>query len=1244
MADSPAALQLDDENPWPGPAPYTEATQRYFHGRDLDSAELLRLIRLSPFVMLYGKSGLGKSSMLQAGVFPALRAARYLPVYLRLNFAEGAEPPLQQALTRLLQEIEAAAADAPVPEPGEGLWAYLQRRERPIWTADNFPLTPVLVFDQFEEVFSRSGSDEHLRRVLDDIADLVGDRLNSALAEDPEACRKLNLQSQQYRVVLSFRSDFLAEVESWERHAKLPKHEALHLKAMSRDTAIDAVEKAGAAVLAPGVAAQIVDFVLARDEGGSSLASEVEPVLLSLCCYQLNSRRQRPQRIDSALLRNVGKDILLDFYRGALAGTEPRVSVFIEDNLIQGGYRGSFPRDEALASGALRTQELETLTERRLLRVDPQGDVPRIELIHDRLVGIVRDAREARLARERQRAEQEELERLAEDQRERERLKQTMRSRNRLGWALVALLLALVGLGFVTTYAFHEADRANEATARAKVEEQRAQDQAASAMTAAAEAAAQKQRAEDQARIAGEYRAKAESEREAAEQQKQLALAAELRAHASARRAEGLRLMLEGQAMLGGTKAGGDALAYQLLLAGRDMVPDKAVDGRLFEPLVSRQHLRGFTPVVLSMPSDAITVAFSPDGRLLAIGHRDGSVSLRDLARPQASAASAPGHQDLIQSIAFSPDGRRLVSASNDGQVRRWQVQPLAAEGAPLRGHRGAVYSAAFSPDGKLIVSSSEDGTLRFWQADSGAPDGEPLALNSGPVYGATFHPTDGRTLLAATGRRAGGGSHLLRVDVAARQVLPTTFYAHQGDTLALALGPSGRQLLSGGSDGTLRLRELEGEQAVNLRISAHERSVQSVAISPDGAGRWLASGGVDGKVRLWDGASGQPMGQALTGHRGEVSSVSFSPDGRWLASAAADGSVRLWPLDGAWSPLVRRAAAPRAVPDVVARDGQWLVAGQRDGSLEVEDRGAAESRRLAVDAEAALGAALVPCRVAERATRAPSTRGLPQAQAARGGAAANAVAGSGDGRWLVSAHQDGTLRWWDAQLGRATAAVQASDCALRGVARSADGQRIATVNAEGELLVFDAAGRLLGRRALPELAEDPVLALSTDGRWLAAATGGERWQLLLDLTAAPAAPQRFHDVVDAPASLAFSADGEHLVSGSQGGLVQVWNRRELRPLSTPVRAHAESVAALSFSADGNRFYSVGRSGTVRSWPAPNSWVRLMCDKLDSNLSRKQWREWVSSEMGYRCSCPGLPIAADDAAATRPAGSCRAPG
>jgi Novel STAND NTPase 1 len=445
--DSRAGLHLDEDNPWPGLASYDEASQRFFYGRERDSAELLRLIRLSPLVALYGKSGLGKSSMLQAGVFPQLRLERFLPVHLRLDYSEGSrQTALEQAAARLREEIDAFGHDAPSPESAEGLWAYLQRRDRPIWSHDNFPLTPVLVFDQFEEVFSRGGSKEHVKAVLDGIADLVADRLPPTLAQDREATRNLNLQSQQYHVVLSFRSDFLAEVESWEKRAFLPRREYLHLVAMSRERAIEAVDCAGAAVLAPRMGAQIVDFLLEQEDRQSpARVTDIEPVLLSLCCYQLNLRRQPGTKIDAALLDTVGKGILKGFYEEALKGEDKRVSKFIEDNLIQGDrYRSSYPRDGALGSGELTQEELTRLEQRRLLRIDPQGGEPRIELIHDRLVSVVREARDLRRDEERRLREQEESEKRVKEALAAEQLANSESERRRLIRWRAALVLAVL--------------------------------------------------------------------------------------------------------------------------------------------------------------------------------------------------------------------------------------------------------------------------------------------------------------------------------------------------------------------------------------------------------------------------------------------------------------------------------------------------------------------------------------------------------------------------------------------------------------------------------------------------------------------------------------------------------------------------------------------------------------------------------------------------------------------------------
>lgn len=1193
MDDGRSTLRLDDDNPWPGLAAYDEASQRFFHGRERETAELLRLIRLSPFVTLYGKSGLGKSSMLQAGLFPQLRAERFLPVYLRLDFTEHAEmPPLAQAALRLRQEIDAAGADAPPMAAGESLWAYLQRRERPIWTRDNYPLTPVLVFDQFEEVFSRGGAAAHVEDVLDGMADLVGDRLSADLAEDRDVARRLNLQSQQYRVLLSFRSDFLAEVENWEKEANLPKRESLHLTAMTREGAIEAMTRAGAAVLEPGVAEQIVDFLLTRDDAAApGRLAEVEPVLMSLCCFQLNSRRKRPAKIDSALLHDVGDNILQGFYAEALAGMPASVSTFIEDNLIQGRYRSSYPRDAALDSGALSRDQLNTLTHRRLLRVDPQGEVPRIELIHDRLVGVVRDARDARLALEqkqreqaeaedRARSEREEQQRRHEEaaqrarvERERERAEQAERERSRVARWRNGLVVALVALAAASVKLYDTAGRAQE----------------------------------------------------------------------SSRRAQALRLVVESQAMLSGAIGGGDARAFQQLLAARELKDLPEVEGGLLDALMARQHLRRFAPVVVADASDILVVAFSPAQRLFATGQRDGSVALRSMAEPQKLLARVAGHSERIQALAFSTDGQRLVSGAEDGSLRRWSVTEaaLATIGDPAW-HAGPVNAAAFSPDGALVVSGGDDGTVRLWDAQSGEPAGEPLQLEAGPVWGVAFNPdpkspdriavaAGARPDALATGSKA---SKLILLDGERPQMHETrSLFAHADTTRSVAFSPDGAQVATGGQDDVLRVRDLGGEQSA-VRMGGHKGDVLSVAFSPDGL--VVASGSQDQTVRLWRVASGDVLGQPLGGPEGAVTSVSFSPAspaGRWLAAAGEDGKLRLWSIE-ALSPgpgnakAADKTAADSLRVESVALNGQGTqtALGRSDGSVLLRDGAPGMPDRVLPMPPEAAGPALATCRAAaEGASGIAGDKPLP---------AATSLAFSADGRGLYVGYRDGRLQHWDAKTGQPLGQpLRATDCALTALAWSADGRRLA-VGSDGQALLLDAASGALQRKlAIGHAGGVTALALSADGSWLASAGAEVSLQLRETRDGAEEAT-RFEGLLGAVHSLAFSPDDAFLVSGNVGGNLRVWDRHSRHPLGRPIEAHRGRTAAIAFAPDGQHFASAGIGGMVRSWPAPQAWPAQMCAKLSFNLSRRAWKESVSRELPYRCQCPRLPIEPDEPGST----------
>src|SRR5512137_2090875 len=118
---------LDAENPWPGLRPFTETAQAFFHGRDAEIIDLFRLVRRRPLTVLFGRSGLGKSSLLQAGLFPRLRREHYLPVYIRLELGAEAPPLIEQVTAKLAQEMRARGVAGPHPVAGQTLWGYFHR-------------------------------------------------------------------------------------------------------------------------------------------------------------------------------------------------------------------------------------------------------------------------------------------------------------------------------------------------------------------------------------------------------------------------------------------------------------------------------------------------------------------------------------------------------------------------------------------------------------------------------------------------------------------------------------------------------------------------------------------------------------------------------------------------------------------------------------------------------------------------------------------------------------------------------------------------------------------------------------------------------------------------------------------------------------------------------------------------------------------------------------------------------------
>ena len=153
-AEPPTQRRLDADHPWPGLASFLEEERQFFHGRDSEAARLLRMTRRERLGVLFGRSGLGKTSLPQAGLFPRLRAEHILPVYVRLDHSGDGASLSRQVTVAIARAATAAGYEAPSARDGETLWEYFHRADAKLWTERNRPAVPLLVFDQFEEMFT----------------------------------------------------------------------------------------------------------------------------------------------------------------------------------------------------------------------------------------------------------------------------------------------------------------------------------------------------------------------------------------------------------------------------------------------------------------------------------------------------------------------------------------------------------------------------------------------------------------------------------------------------------------------------------------------------------------------------------------------------------------------------------------------------------------------------------------------------------------------------------------------------------------------------------------------------------------------------------------------------------------------------------------------------------------------------------------------------------------------------------
>jgi tetratricopeptide (TPR) repeat protein len=504
--NSTETQRLDRENPWPGLTPFNEAAQEFFHGRDEVAAELFRRIRRDLLTVLYGKSGLGKTSLLNAGLFPLLRANDFLPIYVRLDFANPDIGPIAQIAAAIKDNLSLFGIDGPSPPADGSLWSFFHDKSTEFWSRRNRLITPVLVLDQFEEIFTLGHGTPAAAAVASELSALIENRppdvVRDALDGDPDSATRYDFAKETCKIVLTLREDFLPDLEGLQQQIPSIAINRMRLTRMNGQQARDVILRSGGHLVGEGVADQIIGFVAASRERPTAASAEardlagldIEPALLSIVCRELNNKRRRAgkEQITEDLLEGGAQnEIVADFYKASLAGLDPRVEIFIEDQLLtSGGYRDSRALADALNMPGVTREAIDTLVARRLLRIEERFGTQWIELTHDLLTEVIRQQRDIRREQQeaegqRERAERAEAEAQAQATLAREagaREQNMRRLLRRTQIALVAASVAgvlMIGAAGVAGYAFYVAkQRAEEAAEQRQLADQRAADAA----------------------------------------------------------------------------------------------------------------------------------------------------------------------------------------------------------------------------------------------------------------------------------------------------------------------------------------------------------------------------------------------------------------------------------------------------------------------------------------------------------------------------------------------------------------------------------------------------------------------------------------------------------------------------------------------------------------------------------------------------------------------------------------------
>ena len=525
-------------------------------------------------------------------------------------------------------------------------------------------------------------------------------------------------------------------------------------------------------------------------------------------------------------------------------------------------------------------------------------------------------------------------------------------------------------------------------------------------------------------------------------------------------------------------------------------------------------------------------IAFSPDGRMLATAGNGGTATLWDVATHRSIGSPLPVQE--VDTIAFSPDGRMLATAGIGSTATVWDVATRQQTGSPLPVQ--GVGAVAFSPDGKTLATEDLDSTARLWDVTTHLEIGQPLIASAGvpaSIFSAAFSP-DGNILATA------GNKGIQLWDLNLHVQLSVTSPTSDG---AMAFSPDGKTIAIAGDNSGLSLLDLTINQRSGFPLVVQPKvsgaSSMEMAFSPDG--RILATA-FDGLVRLWDPATRRKLGPPLP--VSGAADVAFSPDGKIIATSDTDG-IQLWDL-ATRHRLGRPLPFPGALTAAFSPDGKILAVVDANGT-----------------------------HLWNLATHRQLGRTLP--------GSADAIRFSTNGKIVVTSNENGTINLIDTATRRST-------------------------------------GRIAG------IGEPLSMAFKPHSTTLATiigpvnATGGT--VQLWDATTHQRIGAPWAAMANNTSAVAFSPDGMILATGDDDGRAKLWDVATQQQIGAPLLvSDGGPINNIAFNSAGT-ILAIAIGNTVQLWnvAVPSNLLSAVCEIANRSMTTQEWNQYAAPEP-YRQVC-----------------------